>query len=62
MYHRVTHLGSHLMDDLEKQDVLTTRTQLNKAYEVSKSSTPLNVYHQISHVALQTCSCCQIRV
>ena len=34
--YRVTHLGSHLMSELDKQDVLITRTQTNKGYEVSK--------------------------
>ena len=34
--HRVTHLGSHLMSDLEKQDVLDARAQTSKAYQVSK--------------------------
>ena len=39
VFHRVTHLGSHLMNELEKQDVLTTRRQTSKAYEVSELCT-----------------------
>ena len=63
--HRVTHLGSHLMNDSEKQDVLTARTQGSKAYEVSKLHTFSYIYYQLpllSSLGLQTCSCSRIRV
>ena len=53
------------MSELDKQDVLITRTQTNKAYEVSKLATFIYLPYIIFncfHVALQTCSCSQIRV
>lgn len=59
---RVTNLGSHLMSELDKQDVLITRTQTNKAYEVSKPHMYICLTYITLHVALQTCSCSQIRV